>query len=265
MFSVVIPLYNKAQSIGATINSVLQQSFKDFEIIIINDGSTDDSTTIVKSFVDKRIKLINQTNQGVSSARNKGIEVASYNWIAFLDGDDLWLKNHLQIIYTLILRNSDKLVFSSSFANKVDDIHNDNIDTSKVMLDYFNSALHGEVLWTSVVVVNKSCFAKVGHFDITLARGEDIDMWIRLAKQYPIVKSSKITAIYRLEAENRACNTYLDYDKSIISKIDLNNNISKSEKNYKKKIIRERLIYYIYNRDLKIVWKIIKRYKFNII
>src|SRR5690554_5521626 len=96
MFSVVIPLYNKELSISNTIQSVLDQTFQNFEIVIVNDGSTDNSVKEVEKFDDKRIRLIHQENQGVSAARNRGIKEARYEWIAFLDGDDLWEKEHLE-------------------------------------------------------------------------------------------------------------------------------------------------------------------------
>jgi glycosyltransferase involved in cell wall biosynthesis len=83
MFSVIIPLYNKELSISNTIQSVLDQTFQNFEIVIVNDGSTDNSVKEVEKFDDKRIRLIHQENKGVSAARNRGIEEAKYEWIAF--------------------------------------------------------------------------------------------------------------------------------------------------------------------------------------
>lgn len=95
MFSIIIPLYNKESSIYNTIQSVLNQTFRKFEVIVINDGSTDKSYEIVKNFEDSRIKIINQLNKGVSAARNRGIDLAQYEWIAFLDGDDEWYPSKL--------------------------------------------------------------------------------------------------------------------------------------------------------------------------
>src|SRR4051812_32162135 len=95
-FSVIIPLYNKANYIENTIKSVLNQTFTDFEIIVVNDESTDESETIVLGFNDKRIQLFNQKNQGVSVARNHGIEKAKGKLVAFLDADDYWFHNHLE-------------------------------------------------------------------------------------------------------------------------------------------------------------------------
>lgn len=91
MFSVVIPLYNKAQSIKSTLQCVLNQTSGEFEVLIIDDGSTDESVARVNEFSDSRIRLIQKPNGGVSSARNRGIEEARYRYIALLDADDVWL------------------------------------------------------------------------------------------------------------------------------------------------------------------------------
>src|SRR5690606_6751565 len=115
MFSVVIPLYNKELSVRNTINSVLDQTFKEFEIVIVNDGSTDNSVKEVEKFDDKRIRLIHQENKGVSAARNRGIEEAKYEWIAFLDADDLWRENHLEEVVRMINIFPDFKVYVTSF------------------------------------------------------------------------------------------------------------------------------------------------------
>lgn len=96
MFSIVIPLYNKAHIIERTISSVLVQTFPEYEVIIVNDGSNDDGVEIIKRFTnDSRIRIIEQENQGVSAARNKGITESKYEYIAFLDGDDEWMPDYL--------------------------------------------------------------------------------------------------------------------------------------------------------------------------
>ena len=90
MFSIVIPLYNKAEYVPKTLASVLNQTYSDFELIIVDDGSTDDSLEVINSFVDNRIKIVKQKNGGVSAARNRGIIEAKYELIALLDADDWW-------------------------------------------------------------------------------------------------------------------------------------------------------------------------------
>lgn len=107
MFSVIIPLYNKESQIKKTLESVLNQTFKDFEIVIVNDGSIDKSIEVVESFDDNRIRIINQNNSGVSQARNRGIIEANRKWIAFLDADDLWKPNKLEKYSKIINDNID--------------------------------------------------------------------------------------------------------------------------------------------------------------
>lgn len=103
MISVVIPLYNKAHTIVNTLNTVLNQIYRDFEVVIVNDGSTDNGVEVIKqNFNDSRIRIINQKNAGVSAARNRGVEEAKGNWIAFLDGDDEWHPEYLSTMYGLI-------------------------------------------------------------------------------------------------------------------------------------------------------------------
>ena len=104
IFSIVIPLFNKEKEIQQTLESVLKQTFHDFEVIIINDGSTDKSEQIVNSFTDDRILLISTDNKGVSQARNFGINYANGEIIAFIDADDYWFPNHLEELVKLYYR-----------------------------------------------------------------------------------------------------------------------------------------------------------------
>lgn len=204
-FSVVIPLYNKEQSIVNTLLSVLNQSYQSFEIVIINDGSTDSSVDAVKTIKDERVRLINQKNKGVSAARNKGIQESKYEWIAFLDGDDLWEMNHLkEVIKMMNLFPYNKIyVTSFEYSDKREMYKNERKSSIFKIEDYFKEAIDEILLWTSIVVLHKECVEKVGGFNINLNRGEDLDLWARLAKNYRIIKSTKITAIYRVDAENR--------------------------------------------------------------
>lgn len=206
MISVIIPLYNKELSIGSTLQSVLDQTFQEFEIVIVNDGSTDKSVEVVESINDKRIRLVQQENQGVSAARNKGIEKANYEWIAFLDGDDLWKTNHLEEINKMRKLYPNEKVFVTSFKysdNRKKFRHLRDKNISKID-NYFKEAIDEALIWTSVVVIHKSCFKKVGLFNSILVRGEDKDLWARLGRNYNIIKSQLITATYRIEAENRS-------------------------------------------------------------
>src|SRR5690554_6433425 len=205
MFSVVIPLYNKELSITNTAQSVLDQTYQNFEIVIINDGSTDSSIKAVEAINDNRIRLIHQENQGVSAARNRGIKEAKYEWIAFLDGDDLWEPNHLEEITKMMNLYPEEKVFVTSF------VYSDNRQMFKQpratpifkIANYFKEAIKENLMWKSIVVVNKECIAKVGEFNEKLNRGEDLDLWARLAREYAITKAqfSQLSIGLRLKIE----------------------------------------------------------------
>lgn len=261
MFSVVIPLYNKELSIKNTIQSVLNQSYQNFEIIVINDGSTDESVKIVESISDERIRLIQQKNQGVSAARNRGIQEASNEWIAFLDGDDLWSQDHLQEITTMMQKFPEENFFVTSF--QYSDMrpmfkHKRNETIFKID-NYFKEAIKEELIWTSIVVINKNCIEKVGGFNEELNRGEDLDLWLRLAHDFSIVKSSVVTATYRIEAENR---TFLskDINKTHVYNfnLDIINNID--ETNYCKFLILNHLYQYFKALDFNNFFKLKKKH-----
>lgn len=112
LISVVIPLYNKAHTIGRTLGTVMRQTFQDFEVVIVNDGSTDDGTNVIrKNFTDSRIRIIDQENAGVSMARNRGVDEAKGKWIAFLDGDDEWHPEYLNEMQKLIVKYPEAGLF----------------------------------------------------------------------------------------------------------------------------------------------------------
>ena len=118
-FSVIIPLYNKEYYIENTIKSVLNQSFNDFEVVIVDDGSTDDSLKLASQFQDSRITIIKQKNQGASVARNKAIETAKGQYIAPLDADDIWHKNHLLELKSLINSFPNAGLFCNNYEIKL--------------------------------------------------------------------------------------------------------------------------------------------------
>ena len=115
MFSVVIPLYNKEHYIVKAVNSVLEQSFRQFELIVINDGSTDNSQHCLESISDPRLRVINQINTGVSAARNRGVELANYSWVAFLDADDWWHPDFLNELSALTTNYPDAVLYGSNY------------------------------------------------------------------------------------------------------------------------------------------------------
>jgi|SRR5690554_6728650 len=223
MFSIVIPLYNKEQSVTNTLQSVLNQTFTEFEVVIINDGSTDRSVEVVEGFNDPRIRLIHQKNQGVSAARNKGIKEANYEWICFLDADDLWRENHLSTLRNMIETYPEYKAFCNSFIRSSEEINQNNEIVFKVIDDYFKEGLKSFFFWTSVVCIHKTVFDVVGVFNVKLTRGEDLELWMKIGKEFTVVKSNIITAIYNQESENKLMNNKgVPIDKCLESHLNFN-------------------------------------------
>ncbi|SEG07423.1 glycosyltransferase family 2 protein [Flavobacterium urumqiense] len=200
-FSVIIPLFNKEKFIEATLKSVLNQTFIDFEILIINDGSTDNSVTIIEGFDDPRIRYFFKENAGVSSARNDGIEKAQSNYISFIDADDYWYPDFLEEMFKIIQNYPQQKVFSAAIeietSKKVIPASYSIIRTNDCeIVNYFTASSKETVICTSCAVFHKSIFEETGNFDITVKSGQDTDLWIRIGMNYPVVFSWKILARY---------------------------------------------------------------------
>lgn len=244
MFTIVIPLYNKELSIRNTIESVLNQTYQNFEIVIVNDGSTDNSIETIDAITisDDRIKVVHQKNQGVSVARNCGIKEANYEWVAFLDGDDLWEIDHLEEITKMMDMFPKEKVYVTSFeySDKRPMFKYPRKNTISKIDNYFKEAIREKLMWTSIVVANKECFDKVGFFNPNLNRGEDLDLWARLAREYRIIKSTKITALYINEDLSSLTSSKSNYNESILSIIELKGK-KKYERAYFKEILFNRI------------------------
>ncbi|HNU59901.1 MAG TPA: glycosyltransferase family A protein [Aquaticitalea sp.] len=216
-FSIVIPLYNKEKHIKATLVSVMAQDFPDFEVIVVNDGSTDGSLAEAASVMDERIKLFSIENHGVSYARNYGIGKSSASLVAFLDADDAWKPNHLGDLKQLFEAFPDCGLYATAYenvlGNKVFASRYKGIPSNKqwsgIVDDFFESSSINCIAWTSAVMIPKTVFETIGFFDetITFGAGEDIDLWMRIALKFPIAFCNRASAIYNLEADNRISNT----------------------------------------------------------
>lgn len=219
MFSVVIPLYNKEKCIANTIQSVLDQTFADFEIIVVNDGSTDNGLSIVQSFEDDRITIIHKPNGGVSSARNQGIKEAKYEWIAFLDADDFWDPNYLKEMESLIRDFPEASIFGCAIGN-CSAVKQPIIDLSLpplyrgIIQHYFQHARSTFLFSSSSVVVSKNAILTIGGFDERIHMGEDIDVWYRINMKFKSAFYNKVLSHYNLDAPNRAMNKKREFTKS---------------------------------------------------
>ena len=208
-FSVVIPLYNKEAFIEETIKSVLNQSFQDFEVIIVDDGSTDGSYKKAASFPSEKITLLKQNNQGVSIARNNGIDTSHAHYIALLDADDIWNENHLNELKKQIdlfpnaglFCNNYNLFYTETFSK--DAQFNFDYETDCLIVpDYFKASIINAVVMTSAVAFSKEKFKNLGGFNPHLKTGQDTDMWIRMALNYEVSFNPAITASYKLYIGN---------------------------------------------------------------
>lgn len=224
-FSVVIPLYNKEPFIGQTLQGLMAQSFADFEIIIINDGSTDAGEAKVLSFPDPRIRYYLRENKGVSAARNLGITMAKGNYIAFLDADDYWYPDFLQSMHRNITRFLDQKVFSCAIEietakNLVPAEYSIDRSHPVQIVDFFKASFKETVLWTSATVIHKSVFDHSGMFDTRMRSGEDTDLWIRIGLDYPVVFDWKIMARYGFDPKSLSRDRSYTTSKIDFSKFD---------------------------------------------
>lgn len=238
-FSVIIPLYNKESYIEKTLNCVLNQSFSDFEVIIVDDGSTDGSVSIVKQINDGRIRLFHQENQGVSVARNKGMELSESDYFCFLDADDEWENDFLETFYKTITKFSEYKVFSAAIKIETDNkviparyALKNHIEGNYYIENFFQASTLSSILWTSCAVFHKSVFHKSGIFDISIRSGQDMDLWIRIGVNYKIVFIRKILAKYVFDSNSLSRN--VAYKKNTKIRYDKFRNLEKQHREIKK-------------------------------
>ena len=202
MFSVIIPAYNAESFIETAIRSVLLQTVSDFEIVVVDDGSLDRTSEIVRSLGDGRIRYIYQENGGVSAARNTGIQNAKGEYVCFLDADDFWRPNHLSAVSRLIrefpacgvyLTGYEILLHDGRFLKRgcpiaSEDMQSDNV--FRLIRDY------GYFINTNSIVCRRSAFDMVGLFAVGIRNSEDDDMWYRLFCYHSAAISNEVTAVY---------------------------------------------------------------------
>jgi glycosyltransferase involved in cell wall biosynthesis len=208
-FSVVMPIYNRESFINLSVLSVLQQDFNDFELICVDDGSTDHSVEAIQRFVekDKRVKLIRHTeNLGRCAARNTGIRKASAKWICFLDSDDQFLSNHLSVFHRLISRFPDQHAFASSIVT--DSLSDPKVSINrkeKISIIKLNDVIHTNILPPNVLCYNKEIITiTFGNENIPVS--EDWLFSRNLLMETEIVKTNIRTVVISSH-EERTMNT----------------------------------------------------------
>lgn len=232
MFSVIMPVYNGEKFIDAAIRSVLEQTMEDWELIIVDDGSTDHTQEVLKKYKEKaNIHSITQTNKGVSAARNKGMSMAKGDYFVFLDADDVWDNNHLAIMHHLIekypsaglyatftkteLVNGETISECNFFKDKVEeDVF---VDDFFEVYDKDKSAKMFTVITTCI---SKDAILKVGGFPEGCAIGEDLELSLKVAAYFPVVLSKKITATYKKENSTATKDKSFDPDWGFFERVE---------------------------------------------
>ncbi|MDZ8052019.1 MAG: glycosyltransferase [Aulosira sp. ZfuVER01] len=206
--SVVIPVYNGEKTIKRTIESVLKQNFNDLEVIVINDGSTDSTEEIIKSIPDSRLKIFSYPNAGLPASRNRGLSLASCDFVSFIDADDIWTCDKLESQLQLLLVNKSAAV-AYSWTDYID-ADGEYLRSGlrvKVTGDAYSNLLLSNFLENgSNPLIRKEAFTKVGNFDESLRAAEDWDMWLRLASQYEFVVVPKVQILYRVTTNSMSSN-----------------------------------------------------------
>ena len=252
--SVVIPLYNKADYIEATIDSVLTQSFADFEIVVVDDGSLDDGPTRVNRIPDARIRLFRKENQGVSSARNFGIRQAAGEYIFFLDADDTIKPDCLEEFASLTQEFPDAAFYTANFSARHPDAGERIIchKKDKGYIDHPYRDLFKRNIFprTGAMLVRKNCFDQAGFFLEQLCKYEDLELNIRLLDKFRVAYTPTVVMVYNLSSSNLSTGS-IAVEKEFASIIDL-----KTPDYYKKLILAENLVV---TMELKLLCQ--KKYK----
>lgn len=202
--SVIIPAYQHGQCIAEAVDSVIEQTFRDFEIIVINDGSTDRTEEVLRPYVEKNlIRYFYQENQGISATRNRGLSLATGEFVAFLDDDDVWPPDKLEWQVDA-LQNSRALVvggLTSVFGTRVD--RKSIVETSAYAKIHTAKLFGGNPFGSpGQTLIRKSALLEIGGFDPTIWGADDHDVWIRLSRMGEIRRYDRISLFYRVHDSN---------------------------------------------------------------
>lgn len=203
-FSVIIPTYNRAVLLMSALKSVMEQTNSDWEVIVVDDGSTDNTREVVADLHDSRIHYIYQKNAERSAARNNGISHAQGKFICFLDSDDTFLPNHLKCLYDLILEKKEAVgmyvtnVMRNQFGKRLD-VAFESVTDYKNAVCYFLTARES-IISTRVAI--HADILKRFQFDPNLKVSEDTDLWVRIAVHYPIYQTPEATVVYHIHDDN---------------------------------------------------------------
>lgn len=210
VISVIIPVYNGEKTIEETVRSVLNQTFQDFEIIIIDDGSKDATLEVIQQILDPRIQVYSYANSGQGASRNRGFSYATGQYISFLDADDLWTPDKLEAQLEALQTNSDAAV-AYSWTDFIDEFGNFLRPGSHLNI---SGNVYPHLLLTNILengsnpLIRREAINKVGDFDESLPPAEDWDFYLRLAAVYPFVVVPRPQILYRVYANSSSTNVF---------------------------------------------------------
>lgn len=197
MFSVVIPYYKKRQYIERCLDSVLNQTFKDYEIVLVDDGSNDGLKELIRTKYVDQVKIISQKNSGVSVARNTGIANSSRQYIAFLDADDCWSPFYLEKNAKIIEKENSIQMIGSHYSNSLENVEENNLKLQYFQVDnYFKIGIRNTLFSSSTTILNSNFFRDNKGFDPSLKYGEDLDVWFRAVLEGGKIFFIKNTLVY---------------------------------------------------------------------
>jgi glycosyltransferase involved in cell wall biosynthesis len=215
IISVIIPVFNGEKTIQKTINSVLNQTFQEFELILVDSGSTDSTLEIITQIVDPRIKVFSYPQANVAVNRNRGFSRAIGEFITFIDADDLWTPDKLEAQYKALVENPTAAV-AYSWTNCIDENGKFLRTCAYVQWtgDVYEKFLLDDFIGSgSNVMIRRSAFTAVGGFDESLTNAQDTDMWLRLAANYHFIVVPKPQILYRI-SDNSMSSNILGLEKS---------------------------------------------------
>ncbi|WP_313359967.1 glycosyltransferase family A protein [Empedobacter sp.] len=249
-FSVIIPLYNKGMFIQRAIQSVLDQTEQNFEIIVVNDGSTDNSLEVIKQIDSPKLKIINQENAGVSAARNKGAKNANNVYLAFLDGDDTWDNDFLKKVKELIIRFPNAGIYGTNnyFLYPNGDLQKNELDDlfdgqkEGLLKDYFKTFadLQRSPFSNSNLCIPKRVYDELGGYKVGVKLTEDSDLWCRIAFKYSIAYTTEPLATYFLAQEGSTHSIFENKPFEVVNTLQqalVNNEIDSDKIDSVKKLI----------------------------
>lgn len=253
MISVIIPLYNKSSTVCRTVATILQQTYKDFELIIVDDGSTDGGLDLLKShFNDNRIRYISKANSGVSATRNLGVKESRGDWVTFLDADDLWLPTYLEEMAGMITRNPDAdMVGCASygvyFCSNV-------VHTNRMIDKYYGK--EGRINYfmcmdsmshIGATCIRKDVFNRIGGFDVNVRNNEDILLMAKIALEGNYIYLGKMLHVYMLDVPGQVTRDPRRRVGNMRDVLYVLNELFSYSRNFNNKLVRSALRFRFYD------------------